>query len=163
MGFSTTVCARATRVAAGLATGFDVLVPGTDLVDRAEAGRDDAAGGGREDGPTDLFRLCGAEGRGLLDDAAGRAAGGGAWPYWLLLRLTMIFCGAFAVIASLLVGLASFLGCRRGALVALVVGKRLFGGGGGGISSPESTSCSLEEAVFDRGTPGRDTGGCGAA
>jgi hypothetical protein len=75
----------------------------------------------------------------------------------------MIFCGAFALgNVSLLVGLASILdlGSRRGALEILVVGSRLFGGGGGGISSAESVSWSFDEAVFARGMPGREMGCC---
>jgi len=80
----------------------------------------------------------------------------------LLLRLTMIFCGAFVLgNVSLLVGLVSFLGSRREAFVVFVVGSTLFsGGGGGGISSAESTSCSVDEAVLVRVRPGRERGWC---
>jgi hypothetical protein len=71
---------RATRGAAGLGAGCAVLeVP--DLVERAEAGRDEPAGTCLGAGAVDLLAFCGAAGRGLEDDGAGRAAGGGAWPY----------------------------------------------------------------------------------
>ena len=160
LGFSIACgCGRATRGAIGFATGaFDV---GPDLPDKAEAGLFDVAVAGRGAGALDLADILGAAGRGLLEVGAGRAAGGGAWPYLLLLRLTMIFCGAFALgRASLLVGFTSFLGSRRAAFVGFVVGRRLFGGGGGGISSAESTSCSLDDAVLVLFIPGRDKGCC---
>lgn len=78
----------------------------------------------------------------------------------------MIFCGALVLgNVSLLFGLVSFLGSRRDAFVVLVVGNKLFGAAGGGISSVESTSCSLDEAVLVRLMPGREAccGGPGTA
>lgn len=160
LGFSMACgCGRTARGAAGLATGA-VLDACPALPERADAGLLEAAVAGRGADAFDFAVIEGAAGRGLLAAVgAGRAAGGGAWPYRLLLRLTMIFCGALALgRASLLLGLTSFLGSRKAALVVFVVGRRLFGGGGGGISSAESTSCSLEDAVLVRETPGRETG-----
>lgn len=148
------------RGAAGFATGA-VREGGAVLPESAEAGLLDAAVA-LGAGALVLVVAEGADGRGLLVAlGAGRGAGGGAWPYLLLLRFTMIFCGAFAFgRASLLVGLVSFLGSRRAALVVFVVGRRLLGGGGGGISSAESVSCSREDAVLVRVVPGRDMGCC---
>jgi hypothetical protein len=120
---------RPTLGAAGFATGAGLAAcPARPAM--AEAGLLDAAEG-LGAGALDLAVMTGAVGAALTDaTGAGRAAGGGAWPYLLLLRLTIIFWGAFALgNASLLVGLVSFLGSRRAALLGLVVGRRLLGAG----------------------------------
>ena len=64
------------------------LVGTTFLADRAEVGRD----GAWTVLIVDFENVEGAEGRALFDaTGTGRVAGGGAWPYLLGLRLTMIF------------------------------------------------------------------------
>ena len=122
------------------------FVGATFLVDRAEVGRD----GAWTDLIVDFENVEGAEGRALFDaTGTGRTAAGGAWPYLLGLRLTMIFWGALIFgSVSLLLGLTSFLGPRIvvGLATGLVVGSKLFGGGGGGISSAESPSSRLGAA-----------------
>ena len=73
--------------------GCEVLTvdAGAALLARAETGRADAEGTGFETRPLDLDSVDGADGSCLLlAVGAGRAAGGGACPYLLLLVCTMI-------------------------------------------------------------------------
>lgn len=117
-------------------TLFAIAVPGLERV--AAVGFDDVDFP-NVDGPVDF-----------IVTGAGRAAGGGARAYWFLMK---IFCGSCGLgSASLLFGLTSFLGGL--AFVVGNVGSKLFGGGGGGISSAESVPWSLR-AEFVRTGSGR--------
>lgn len=138
-GFSAALkgCGRPTR-GAGLGAEGPAL--------EVAPAREPAAVAGRGAGAVDLAGTGGAT---LVagGGAALAAATGGAWPYP---GLMIIFCGLPFGNVSLLGALSSLFG----SLSFWPVGRRLFGGGGGGISSPESGSCMLGP-VLVRVAPGR--------